>query len=251
VSGDRGTTWQEHTLRGTSLDDQPFIAAVHPSNPDVLFVRTRGPETDKGFVTSRLLYSDNAGATFREVFRGSADMLGFALADGGNRVLVGLGDSRDPLQLRPVDKSALGIYRADVPGFVFEPALRGQVGCLTFGSDGLFVCGSNATLHYELGLSDDVGSTASRVFTFGKQLDLLACDDGSSIARECASLWPIVCEGLGACDGEKDAAAPTSAAAPADDGGCSVSATPSWGPAWLVALAGGLALSRRRRARDG
>jgi MYXO-CTERM domain-containing protein len=242
VSSDRGATWQEHVLRGTSLDDQPFIAAVHPSNPDVVFVRTRSPETDKGFVTSRLLYSDDAGATFREVFRGSADMLGFALAEGGNRVLVGLGDSRDPLLLRPVDKSALGIYRADVSSFVFEPALRGQVGCLTFGGDGLFVCGSNATLHYELGLSLDVGSTASRVFTFGKAIDLLSCDDVSSIARECESLWPVVCEQLGVCDRDKDAGAP-----PADDGGCSVTATPSWEPAWLVAVAGGLALARRRR----
>src|SRR4029077_19909682 len=123
-------------------------------------------ETDKGFVQSRLLYSDNAGASFREVFRGSADMLGFALADRGSRVLIGLGDSRDALLLRPVDKSALGIYRADVTSFVFEPALRGQVGCLTFGAEGLFVCGSNATLHYELGLSHDTGSTASRVFAF-------------------------------------------------------------------------------------
>jgi len=117
VSKDRGATWQRYAIAGTTLDDQPFIAAIHPSNPDVLFVRTRGPQTDEGFVESRLLYSDTAGATFREIFRASADMLGFALAEGGNRVLVGLGDARDALNLRPVDPSALGIYRAEAPDF--------------------------------------------------------------------------------------------------------------------------------------
>lgn len=247
VSRDRGASWQENSLRGTSLDDQPFIAAVHPSNPDVLFVRTRSPETDKGFVHARLLYSNTAGATFREVFRGSADMLGFALADGGNEVLVGLGDSRDPLLLRPVDKSALGIYRADVSNFVFEPALRGQVGCLTPATDGLFVCGSNATLQYELGLSHDVGLTASRVFGFGKQIDMLACDEQSSVATKCAATWEVQCEQLGVCSVEKDTGANASPP-PSDDGGCSVSATASWGSPWLVALASGLALARRRRS---
>lgn len=251
VSRDRGATWQEHPLRGTSLDDQPFIAAVHPSNPDVLFVRTRSPETDKGFVHSRLLYSDTAGATFREVFRGSADMLGFALADGGNEVLVGLGDSRDPLLLRPVDKSALGIYRADVSNFVFEPALRGQVGCLTPATDGLFVCGSNATLQYELGLSHDVGLTATRVFGFGKQIDLLACDEQSSVTTRCATTWEVQCEQLGACSVEKEAGG-NAGPPPSDDGGCAVSANASRGPPWLIALASGLAaLARRRKARKG
>jgi MYXO-CTERM domain-containing protein len=251
VSRDRGATWQEHAIGGTSLDDQPFIGAVHPSRPDVLFVRTRSPETDVGFVRSRLLYSDTAGASFREVFSASADMLGFALGDGGNRVLVGFGDSRDQLLLRPVDKSALGIYRADTSSFVFEPALRGQVGCLTFGAGGLFVCGSNATTHYELGVSRDVGSTASPVFKFGRQMDLLACGSGSTVAKACTTLWPDQCNQLGKCSEEQDAGGPPPAP-PSDDGGCSVSATSS-GPDWLIAVAGALAalVRRRRGARDG
>lgn len=262
VSIDRGATWQTYSIPGTSVDDQPFIAAVHPSKPDVLYVRTRSPQTDTGFVESRLLYSDSAGASLREVFRGSADMLGFALADGGSRVLVGLGDSRDALNLRPVDPSALGIYRAEAPDFVFERALRGQVGCLTMTAAGLYVCGSNATLHYELGLSRDVGITASRVFTFGAQIGLLSCDESSSVSNACASLWPIVCEQVGSCAIERDSGAPGAKPPSVGGSGCCGSASSTaktdgtntrtarldvQAPPWLVALAATAAIARRRR----
>jgi hypothetical protein len=263
VSRDRGASWQEHTIRGTSLDDQPFIAAVHPSNPDVLFVRTRGPDVVEGFVTSRLLYSDTAGASFREVFRASADMLGFSLVDDGNRVLLGLGDSRDAFRLRKVDQSALGIYRGALPGFVFERALRGQVGCLTSAAQGLFVCGSNATTLYELGLSHDIGSTATRIFRFGEQIDLLKCDPATSVGMFCETEWPSMCREIGKCSVEIEKP-PLQASPPSNGDGCcgsagaSAAANPKAStarsamvpdPPWLLALASALTLLRRSRTR--
>jgi hypothetical protein len=229
ASTDGGTTWTEYPIAGLSADERPFIAAVHPTNPDVLFVRTQSPQTSEGFVESRLLYSDTAGKSFREVFRASADMLGFALADAGSTVLLGYGDSRDPLGLRPVDTSAVGVYRAGTQDFAFERGIRGQVGCLLDAPAGLFVCGTTSLQHYELGLSLDTGATASPVFKFGKQIDLLSCDAKSTVATACTDLWPIVCQTIGACSLGPDAGPATPATG--GDGGCCSSANgPARGP---------------------
>jgi hypothetical protein len=226
TSRDGGSTWEEQHILGLAPDERPFIAAVHPRNPDVLYLRTRGPQATEGFVDDRLLYSDDGGKALREIFRASADILGFALADDGNTVLAGLGDSRDPLGLRPVDPSALGVYRATDLNFTFERGLRGQVGCLLDAPEGLFICGANSQ-RYELGLSLDEGATASRVFSFGKQVDLLACGAQTTVASVCNDAWPFICPTIGNCNSQQDAGSANPAAAGDGAGCCSSGARPA------------------------
>jgi len=260
VSRDAGATWDQRPIPGLSGDDDAFIAAVHPTNPDVVFVRVRGPEVKSGFVQSKLLYTGDAGTTWREIFNAPADMLGFALASGGGTALVGLGDTHDPLGLRPVDPNALGVYHASGPDFTFGRGLSGQVGCLAATAAGLFVCGAHESEGFELGLSHDLGATATRVMDFGKQINLLACDAKSGVAINCTDIWPLVCPQVGVCPAQPDTG--SSASGGGTSGGCCSSGTgdsnqgPKTGtarldvlsesPEWL-ALAGILTLLARRR----
>lgn len=229
ASTDGGQSWVEHPIEGLSKGEQPYIAAVHPTNPDALFVRLKGPEATTGFIESRLLYSSDAGSTFREVFRASAELFGFALANNGNEVFVGLGNSRDELELRPVDPSALGIYRAAVPSFGFERGLRGHVGCLLSSPAGLFACGNSASEHFELALSQDDGSTVSPVLALGHQVDLLVCSGKNTAADTCRDTWPFVCPIVGACSSKPDSGTPIAASGGDGGGGCCGGSTPARG----------------------
>lgn len=263
VSRDAGATWETHSIQGLSADEDPFIAAVHPTNPDVVYVRVRGPEVNSGFVKSRLLYTDTAGSSFREIFAAPADMLGFALTNGGDTALVGLGDTRDPLGLRPVDPNALGVYRASPPDFNFARGLLGQVGCIAATSAGLFVCGAHESEGFELGLSRDLGSTATRVLDFGRQITLLACGATSAVATQCTDIWPFVCPQIGVCPNQPDTGTGASGGGTTGGGCCGSGSSgtnqqPSTGtahldmlsesPEWL-ALAGVAAALARRSGR--
>jgi hypothetical protein len=258
-SKDGGATWEERPIPGTSRQSAPYIAKVHPTDPDTVYVRVRGDWDGTGPVESWLLYSNDAGDTWRELFRAKADMLGFAIAPDGS-VLVGMGDTRDVL--RPVDTSVLGIYRGAPPSFTFARPFEGQVGCLTYSGRSLYVCGSEERDGFELGVSTDDGATIASVFHYGTVEGPLECPAGSPPTIECTSQWGFSCRGLGRCPHVDAGAAPIP---PGSGGGtssgCCGSATPAPeepptgtarldmlpGPdeGWLAAAALGASLLRR------
>ena len=194
---DGGATFSETKIPGTNRQNAPFIAAVDPKNPDVVYVRVQGEWDGTNPVQSWLLYSADAGKTWKEVFRASADMLGFALTPEGGAVLLGMGDTRDGL--RPVDTSVIGLYRADPTALSFSRLSTGQVGCLTYSGQNLYVCGSTETVGYELGVSTDDGATISPLFKYGTVAGPLACPANTPQATMCVSQWTIACRGLGSC----------------------------------------------------
>jgi hypothetical protein len=257
-SRDGGATWEQRRIPGSSQGSTPYIAAVHPTNPDVLYVRVRGEWDGINPVQSALLYTTDAGDTWKELFRRNADMLGFALSKDGSSVLVGMGDTRDVL--RPVDKSVLGLYRATAPGFVFDRPYANQVACLAYVGDSLYVCGSQESSRFELGVSSDDGTTITPVFEYGSVKGPLECPKGSPEKAICEPLWIYNCRGLGEC--------PTDAGAPGKSGGgssgcCGSSSNsgsnndigisrsdmiPDAG-GWLAILAAGASLFRRALGR--
>jgi hypothetical protein len=196
-STDGGATFTELPIPGTDHDNPPFIAAIDPTNPDVLYVRVQGEWDQVNPVQSWLLYSSDAGKTWKEVFRANADMLGFALSPDGHTVLVGMGNTRSVL--RPVDTSVIGLYRADSTSLMFTRMSNGQVGCLTYSGSDLYVCGSQETVGYELGVSNDGGTTISPLFVYGTVQGPLACPASSPQATICAPQWSNACRGLGSC----------------------------------------------------
>jgi hypothetical protein len=196
-SKDGGATFTETPIPGTTRNDAPYIAAVDPANPDVLYVRVQGEWDGTNPVQSWLLYTDDAGDTWNEVFRGRADMLGFALSPDSTTVLVGMGDTHDVL--RPVDTTAIGLYRAAAPAFTFSRVGDGQVGCLRYAGNDLYVCGGQESDGYELGVSTDDGTTIAPVFQYGTVAGPLACAATTPQAKVCASQWTTACSGLGSC----------------------------------------------------
>jgi hypothetical protein len=221
-SKDGGATWEQRLIAGTSRQSAPFIAKVHPTDRDTLFVRVRGEWNGTDKVESWLLYSNDAGETWRELFRAKADMLGFALAPDGS-VLLGMGDTRDIL--RPVDTSVLGIYRGSPPDFAFSRSFEGQVGCLVYSGSSLYVCGGQERDGFELGISNDDGATVAPVFRYGTVEGPLECPAGTPQALECAPQWTFACRGLGQCPHVDAGAAPS--AGRGTSSGCCGSATPA------------------------
>jgi hypothetical protein len=212
-----GVTWDERPIPGTTRDSAPFIAAVHPGNPEVLYVRVRGDWDGTNPVASRLLYSPDAGDTWREVFRARADMLGFALAPDGETVLIGMGDTHDVL--RPVDSAALGVYRGTEPVFEFSRVRGGQVGCLSYSREKLYLCGAEESDGFELGASNDDGTTVSPVFHYGSVAGPLSCPADTPQVSVCGAEWAIACSGLGVCP-RPDAGTPAGARGRAPGGCC-------------------------------
>lgn len=219
-SRDGGTTWERLIVPGASSKQPPLIAAIHPTNPDILYLRLPGEVKDVGTIESTLLYSEDAGTTWRNVFHASADMLGFSLSQNGAEVRFGLGDSRDPT--REVDPAVLGIYVATAPTFSFERRLSGQIGCLTDTAAGLFVCGSHFSEGFELGESGDDGVTASRILDFGGVRGPLVCPATSATHLQCDSQWEYACSPIGDCSkaAGRSSSDPGTPAPTATSGGC-------------------------------
>jgi photosystem II stability/assembly factor-like uncharacterized protein len=262
-SRDGGATWERRPIPGTSRQSAPYIAKVDPKDPDGLYVRVRGEWNGTDPVQSWLLYSNDGGNTWRELFRAKADMLGFAIAPDGS-VLVGMGDTRDIM--RPVDTTVLGVYRGSPPDFAFSRSFEGQVGCLTYSGSSLYVCGGQERDGFELGVSTD-GATFAPVFRYGTVEGPLACAADTPQAMQCTSQWVFACRGLGKCPHVDAGAEPS--AGPAGSSGCCGSARPAPdepktgtarldmlpGPdgGWLATGAIGVGLLRRllRRLRRG
>jgi hypothetical protein len=254
-SSDGGASWQRLAIPGASLLQPAFIAAVHPTDPDVLYVRVQGKLNDDGFVESFLLYSDDAGESWLEIFRGPADLLGFVLRAEGSEVLVGLGDPRDSTGARPVDREALGIYRASTEDFEFSRTFSGQVGCLTNDERGLFICGNQGSEMFEVGLSVDGGMTATGLAALGAIKGPLLCGGPPSADPRCAVEWESACSLLGQCPApsQLEDSKPSGESGPparAASGRCSLGAAGGTRSAELgVGLLTALVLFGRRRYR--
>jgi photosystem II stability/assembly factor-like uncharacterized protein len=242
-SQDSGTTWERKVIQGASATNLPFIAAVDPTNPDVLYVRVMGAVPASGTVQSWLLYSNDAGDTFREIYRANADMLGFALADAGHTVRLGMGDSHE--SSRPVDPNAIGILTGSPPDFAFSRTFSGQVSCLTSSSAGLYVCGGHDSDGWELGLFGADGGSQKAVFDFRGARGPLSCTVTSFTALQCNNQWPSVCSQIGkSCapiTTTEDAGVTHHASPPAKGGGGCACTTPgsadTHGESGLEALA--------------
>jgi hypothetical protein len=250
---DGGATWQRLPIPAASFRNSPFIAAVHPTNPDVIYLRVQGEPRTSGTIESFLLYTDNAGETWKEIFRGPADTLGFALSANGSLVFVGLGDSRDPTGDRRVDPKALGIYRASPPAFAFTKMMSGQVSCLTKTGQDLFLCGDHASEGFELGVLADDGQGVSSLLDFGSIRGPLACPENTMTSVKCEPEWLNQCSLLGQCEKEPppDIAPTRSSSTPEDTGGrgCILAHGEPPEPAAAAVVIAVWALLCRKRAR--
>jgi hypothetical protein len=204
-SDDRGASF---TTRALELrpEEKSYIAAVHPTDPDVVYVRTDLWELDEFNVSvgnDALFYSEDGGETFREIYRAKGKLFGFALSPDASEVLLGYGDPVE--STATVDPAALGIYRASTTDHAFSKIYEGSVSCLSWTENGLYACTSQSERGFALGFAESANFDLDTQNPFTPLLDLtsvagpLDCPTSSSGAA-CAEDWPTNCAVLEACD---------------------------------------------------
>jgi len=153
ASTDGGQTWSSAEVPDTADSYGTYIAAVSPSDPNVLYVRTDIwlPEQEE-FGEDRLHHSNDGGKTWTEILRKRAKLMGFALSPDGKTVLAGYGDPAEASG-RQVEDADVGIYRADAGSANFTKIYDGSISCLTWNATGLYVCTKQDRDGFHLGFA--------------------------------------------------------------------------------------------------
>jgi hypothetical protein len=216
---DGGVTFERTVVPETSLESMAYIAAVHPKDPDRVYLRT---DDTRGTV---VWSSEDGGKTLRKRFTGAARLLGFAISPDGATIALGGPDD--------------GTWIGETDGAGFDR--RSDVGptCLAWNAEGLYACADARQARFSLGLSRDGATTFEPLLQFASQCGRTSCAAGTGVGRLCPGEWTNVAAALGAScdaganDGDRDAAADAAA---------------EHGPPKVVEPSGGCSLGERRGA---
>lgn len=166
-SDDGGATFELIPMEGSANDSAPYLAAVDPVDPDILYVRLAGS-------TGTLLRSDDAGDTFETIFEMEGSLLGFALSPDGQKIVIG-GDTI-PLQ------------RGSSTG-PFEKVGEVLPKCLTWTDQGIYACGSETSEGFTIGISHDEGATFEKLYSRFCTEGPLECPAGTTVGDTCDAEW--------------------------------------------------------------
>jgi hypothetical protein len=168
-SDDHGGSWNAYEVPFL-IPSQPYIAAVHPNDPDTVYVRRNG-------IPGTLWVTRNGGESFEMILRLNGPLKAFALSPDGQQLLAGnMGD---------------GLHRADAVSHVFERVACDGVQCLSWSEAGLFGCGDLVVNRYLVGKSSDEGESFDSVLWPSCVPGPLQCPGGTSISS-CGDDWPMV-----------------------------------------------------------
>jgi photosystem II stability/assembly factor-like uncharacterized protein len=210
VSRDHGVSWSNYSL---PTSDPPYIAGVHPSDSDKLFVRTDvwryGTVGQNGEIeriaNDALYYSSDGGKTWTEILREQSKMLGFAWSPDGSHVLAGYGNpgGDNGIGTPYVNPQANGLYVSPIDTFAFSKAGSQSVTGLRWTSTGIYVCASETEVGYSLGFAESTDALGT-----GGLVPLLRLRDVrgpnpscSDAQRACSAVWPWTCATFGASCG--------------------------------------------------
>jgi hypothetical protein len=255
-SDDRGATWQELPVPGANMNNLPYIGAVDPTNPDVLYVRMDSDPADS------LLVSKDGGATWSTIFSAQGKLTGFAVSPDGSTVAIG---SAGIVPDGGTATVGAGVWTAPSSTLAFTQVSKVGALCLTWGATGLYACADEFVDGFTAGVSTDQGKTFSAIMHLGGLCGPLTCAPSSSVSQQCPALWPATqstisatCPGdggtsSGAASGSATAGATgsSSGGAPPSKGGtgcsCSMDAQGAGGAALLSVLGVGAVVARSRR----
>ena len=241
-SSDGGRTWESRAIPDTSFDAVPYLAIIHPRDPNKIFVRIDGrlySDVDGRYhAHDAVLYSEDGGNAWTEIHRVEAKALGFALSPDGSELLIGYGDDG----VFAVDEAAMGVYASATERFAFTRRLDGSITCLSWTDTGIYVCTPQSKAGRELAFAPRTnfgpnGADLEPLLRLPEVRGPLACCD-AKVAGVCRDSWQAACLVFQACedasrpdecgrDGGQggEGGAPLDAAGPtADAGAVSVSA---------------------------
>jgi hypothetical protein len=178
-SDDGGVTFTSADVPDTEEHRLTYIAAVHPVDPDRLYLRV--------FDTSGTVIqtSSDGGRTFQKLITGTDQLLGFAISPDGSQ--IALGGPNDGIWVGSADGSDL--------------ARRSDVGatCLTWTPDALYACADYKTAGFSIGRSTDAARSFEGLFRFDTLCGRAAC--GGNNTSRCTEEWELIAPAIGATCG--------------------------------------------------
>ncbi len=227
TSEDNGSTWHSYPLSIEKIT-VPFLAAVDPKRPEVVYVRA---PTAAG--TDVLVVSTDFGQHFKTIYKAKGGLYGFALSPDGTQVAVG--GPGDPLSI------------ASSADYVFHAVNAVLPLCLKWSAAGLYACADEANADFSLGLSADSGASFKALFR-KPALTLLACAANTAAGQYCPQAWLGQQATLGIDAGAPSGGMPSNqadAGAPATEGGSSGSLTSNGGASGSAVSSAGTAGSAK------
>jgi photosystem II stability/assembly factor-like uncharacterized protein len=173
-SDDAGKTWKRIVVPGSG---NVYIAAIDAASADTIYVRTDDQR-------SRLMVSDDAGATFREILAADDLLVGFALSPDGQQIAAG--------------SSMAGVFlltrsATEAGAWTSEKIRDFNVVCLTWGAAGLYACSDEQRDGFAIGVSKD----ARQPFTALLQMPSLTPLVCPGEAQRCTMDWCSVAPTIG------------------------------------------------------
>lgn len=232
-SDDSGATWTPSALADVAYGATPIVlvAAVDPSDPDIVFVTSLGASPPNG---DRLYRSTDGGATLTEVLATSSAIADVAFH--GGRVLVA--------------SAAGGAFASSDGGATFAPLTEPpQLACLGVRGEQLIGCGANWQPDFKAVARSGDGAAWDKLFRFVELAGPLQCAAGTTSATTCDPMWPALEQQFGATGPTCGAPDPVDGPPrkPADSGGCCDAGSGAPLGVAGLALAVGLLLRGRRR----
>lgn len=174
-SDDGGGDFVEAT-RDFSMGYIAFLSWVDPTNADTLLVRA-----DLDPSGTLLMRSDNGGASFRTILRGSAAMVATAAEAGGRRIWA----STTALAERVQRSEDGGETWSNVASTLRPRSLR-------FVNGTLFATANEMSAGMSFACSRDRGDTWTPMLILSQLRGPEACAEGSTVRVRCAAQWDAV-----------------------------------------------------------
>ncbi len=168
-SDDRGATWQRLDIPGADDTHLPYIAAIDPNNPDVVYVRLDGDPKDQ------LVVSKDGGTTWTQAYETKGNLSAFALSPDGQTLAIGGPDD--------------GLLTAPVSTLSFTQVSQKGLLCLTWASDGMYACADEFKDGFTAGVSKDEGKTFTAIMHLHDLCGPLECPADTSTAKMCPTAW--------------------------------------------------------------
>jgi hypothetical protein len=136
---DRGETWQRYPLPLPAVPTGVFLSAIHPHDPDRLWVRVRFSAESSGATPTSLYASTDGAESWVEIADTPDSMLGFALSPDGETLAYG--------------SLMAGVLSGPTTSNAFAPIATLANRCLTWTSSSLYACGTEPLDPFALGMT--------------------------------------------------------------------------------------------------
>jgi hypothetical protein len=175
---DGGASWEMFDVPGSGAGTAPYIGAIDPADPDVLYVRLDG-------APGKLLVSEDAGESYAPLLDTVGFLKAFALSPDGATVLAG-GD---------ID----GLWSAPAKSSSFEKASDVGARCLRWDGEKVYACADAVNTGFSIGVSTDGGHTFAPLLDIACLTGPLDCAAGTTVGDTCPDAWPAIDVQLGEC----------------------------------------------------